>query len=148
MCWGGSAYKCIWPRCRYITQYVNIWMPSPTQQTSIFQKPKDSAPNQTWVPDLLKLESGPATLNHRATRTFKTCRTWLFSSGGTDFFSFRLSNNRNDNSQHNNSRPVTMNQNYTYFLSDWQNIHFLVCRRILIISLCVPWHEKGWRLLI
>ena len=25
---------------------------------------------------------------------------------------------------------------------------FLVCRRILVISLCVPWDEKGWKLMV
>ena len=35
-----------------------------------------------------------------------------------------------------------MNKNYTYFLSDRQEIYFLACRRTLVISVCVPWDEK------
>ena len=36
-----------------------------------------------------------------------------------------------------------MNQNYTHLVwSDWQNIYFLVCCRILGIHLCAPWEEK------
>ena len=44
-----------------------------------------------------------------------------------------------------------MNQNYTFFLcvrSAKNRIHFLVCRRILGISLCVPRDEKGWKSLL
>ena len=29
-----------------------------------------------------------------------------------------------------------MNQNYFYFLSDWQKVHFLVCHRILVVYVC------------
>ena len=32
-------------------------------------------------------------------------------------------------------------------MSDWQKIYFLVCPRILVISLCVPGDEKVWKLL-
>ena len=39
---------------------------------------------------------------------------------GTDLFPLDCQI-KNDNSQHNNSCPVWVNQNYTYFLSDWQN---------------------------
>ena len=42
---------------------------------------------------------------------------------GTDRFSLRLSNKKNNNSQH-NSHLVWMNQNYTYFLSDQQKYIF------------------------
>ena len=36
-----------------------------------------------------------------------------------------------------------MNQNYTYiFLLGSEKIYFFLCRRILVISLCVPLHEK------
>ena len=41
-----------------------------------------------------------------------------------------------------------MNQNYTYFLSDRQKIYFLVCLRIVVIRLCVPWDEQGWKSLV
>ena len=42
--------------------------------------------------------------------------------------------------------PSSVNQNYTYlFLSNQQKIYFLVCRRMLVISLCVPGDEKGWK---
>ena len=52
------------------------------------------------------------------------------------------------NSQYYNNRPVKMNQNYTYFSCEiGKNIYFLVCHRILGISLCVPWDEKGGKLL-
>ena len=54
---------------------------------------------------------------------------------GTDSIPLRLSNLKNDNSQHNNSPPVVTNENYTYFLSDQQKIYLLVCHRILVISL-------------
>ena len=59
-----------------------------------------------------------------AKRIFKTCNTYLVRR--TDLFSLRLSNKKNDNSQHNKSRPLWLNQNYTHFLSDWQKIYFLV----------------------
>ena len=55
---------------------------------------------------------------------------------GTDLFSLRLLKKKNDNSQHNSAPPVWTNQNYTYFLLDRQKIYFLVCPRILVISLC------------
>ena len=41
-----------------------------------------------------------------------------------------------------------MNQNFIYILSDRQKIYFLVCCRILVISLCVPWDRKDWKSLI
>ena len=34
------------------------------------------------------------------------------------------------------------------FLSDRWKIYFLVCCRILVISLWVPWDEKSWKLLM
>ena len=77
-----------------------------------------------------------AIFNRCAARIFKICNTYLVK--GTDLFSLRLSNKKN-NSQHNNSRPVWINQ---------QNLYFLVCHRILVISLCVPWDEKGWKSLL
>ena len=48
-----------------------------------------------------------------AARTFKTCNTWLFIQGHWPLFP-KMSNKKNDNSQHNNC-PVWINQNYTYF---------------------------------
>ena len=80
--------------------------------------------------------------NWCAIRIFKTCTTWLFSQGHWPLFP-RLSNKKNDNSQPNNSRPVWMNQNYTVFCQIGKKKFFLVCCRILVISLCVPWDEKG-----
>ena len=38
-----------------------------------------------------------------------------------------------------------MNQNHTFFVSDKHKIYFLVCCRILVISLCVPWDAEGWK---
>ena len=35
-----------------------------------------------------------------------------------------------------------MNQNYTYFCQISKKIQFLVCRRILVISICAPDMEK------
>ena len=35
-----------------------------------------------------------------------------------------------------------------YFLSDWQKVYFLMCCRILVISLCVSWDEKGSKSLL
>ena len=35
-----------------------------------------------------------------------------------------------------------------FFLSNWQKVYFVVCHRILVISLCVPWDEKGWKWLV
>ena len=64
---------------------------------------------------------------------------------GTDL-SFRLSNTKkSDNSQHSHCCLVWMNQNYTHlFLSNQQKAHFLVCCRTVVVTLRVPWHEKGW----
>ena len=62
---------------------------------------------------------------------------------GTDLFTFRMSNLKNDNSQYNNNCLAWINQNHTYFLSDQQKPHFVVCHRILVVSLCVPWDKKG-----
>ena len=45
----------------------------------------------------------------------------------TDLFSFRLSNNKNHSSQHNNSHLAWMNQNYTYsFCQMGQKIYIFV----------------------
>ena len=40
---------------------------------------------------------------------------------------------------------VSESELYLLFLSDQQKIHFLVSHRILVISFCVPWDEKGWK---
>ena len=56
--------------------------------------------------------------------------------------------NKNDNSQHNNSYSVWMNQSYTYIFCQLGKLCFLVCHRILVISLCVLWDEEGWKLLL
>ena len=61
------------------------------------------------------------------------------------FFPLVCQIKKSGSSQHNNSHSVWMNQNYAYFLSDRQNIYILVCRRSLVISLCVPSNEKGWK---
>ena len=62
---------------------------------------------------------------------------------GTDLSSLRMSNKKNDNSQH-NSHLLWMNQNHTYFFvrSVKDITYFWVCRRILVISLCAAWDEK------
>ena len=52
---------------------------------------------------------------------------------------------KNDNSQHNNSCPAWINQLYLFSWPDWQKPYFLVCCRILVISLCGPWDAKGWK---
>ena len=64
-----------------------------------------------------------------------------------ELFSLRLSNKKkNGNSQHNNSHPVWMNQNYTIFYVNWQeNIFSGVPQNFS--SLCMTWDEKGWKLL-
>ena len=67
---------------------------------------------------------------------------------GTDLSSLILSNKKNDNSQHNKSCLVWMNQNYTYFFVDWQKNFFLVCHTILVISLCVPWDDKRLKIAV
>ena len=67
---------------------------------------------------------------------------------GTDLLSLRLSNFKMTTA---NTTAVTwMNQNYTYFFVTLAKnvICCLVCCRILVISLCVPWDEKGWKTLI
>ena len=65
----------------------------------------------------------------------------------TDFFSLTLLNKNNESSQH-NSHLGWMNQNYTYFVVRTAKKYiFSVCYRILVISLCVPWDEKYWKLL-
>ena len=58
---------------------------------------------------------------------------------GTDFFSLRWSNTKMTANQYNNSHLVWMDQNYTYFL---------LCHRILVINLCVPWNDKGCKSLV
>ena len=58
---------------------------------------------------------------------------------GTDLFSLKTVKYKNDNSQRNNSHPVWINQNHTYIFDRSAKIYFLVCRRILVISVCVPW---------
>ena len=40
-----------------------------------------------------------------------------------------------------------MNQNYTICVRA-AKIYFVVCCRILVIILCVPWDEKSWKLLL
>ena len=47
---------------------------------------------------------------------FLKCAVPTVQSGAPAFFPLRLSNFKNDSRQHNNSRPVWMNKNYTYFL--------------------------------
>ena len=54
---------------------------------------------------------------------------------------------KNDNSHHNKSHSVWMNQNYAYFCQISKKYILLVCHRILVISLCVPCDEKGQKLL-
>ena len=67
----------------------------------------------------------------------------------TDLFSLRLSVKKNYNSQPNNSHPIRMKQNYAFIfcqISKNYNIFFLMCHRISVITLCVPWDEKGWKI--
>ena len=40
-----------------------------------------------------------------------------------------------------------MDQNYTYFCKIGKDCILCMCRRILVISLCVPWEDKGWKFL-
>ena len=60
------------------------------------------------------------------------------------FFPLVCQIKKSGSSQHNKSHSVWMNQNYAYFLSDRQNIYFGVPQK-LVISLCVPSNEKGWK---
>ena len=57
---------------------------------------------------------------------------------GTDHFALRFSNKNNDNRQHNNSCLVRMNHSYTFCYQMGKKYTFLVCRRILVISLECP----------
>ena len=67
---------------------------------------------------------------------------------GTDLFSMRLWNKKNDNGQHNNSHLVWRNQNlYLFFVRLAKNI-YLVCCRILVISFHVAWDDKSWKALV
>ena len=76
-------------------------------------------------------------------RTLKTCSTWLLGALTSFPWCCQI---KSDNSQHNNSCPVWMLQNYTYFLVRLAKIYnFLVCLRILAVGWCVPWDEKGWK---
>ena len=60
--------------------------------------------------------------------------------GGTDLFSFTLSNKKSNNSKNNSSCLVWMIWNCIYFFVRLAKSMFLVCHRILVISLCVPWN--------
>ena len=91
----------------------------------------------------------PVIFNHGATRISKTCDTWPFNQGHWPLLPY-LDCQKNDNSQ-NNSRPVWMNQNYTCLFGVFVRLakmYFWVCCRILVISLCVPWREQGWKSLL
>lgn len=54
---------------------------------------------------------------------------------GTDHFALRFSNKHNDHRQHNNSCLVGINKNYTFFCHIGKKYIFLLCHRILVISI-------------
>ena len=89
-----------------------------------------------------------AIFNWCATRICKTCNTWLKSGAWTSFPLDRQI--RKWQQPHNSSHPMWMNQNHSYFFvrSAKKILHFLVCQRTLVISLCVPRDEKGWKSLV
>ena len=60
---------------------------------------------------------------------------------GSDLFSLRLSNLKNDNNQYNNSHLCELKL-YLFFVRSAKIFIFFMCWRILVISLCVPWDEK------
>ena len=56
---------------------------------------------------------------------------------GTDLFSLNLSNKKNGNSQDNNKLPgVNISKLHLFFCQMGKTEFFLVCCRILVISLC------------
>ena len=62
---------------------------------------------------------------------------------GTDHFSPRLSNKKMTIA----NTAITVQCEWIKIIpisSHQQKIYFLVCCIILVISLCVPWDEKGW----
>lgn len=88
-----------------------------------------------------------AIFNQCAPRIFETCNTWLLR--GIDFFFIGLSN----------KKMAVVNTIITIWC-EWKItpfflcqigksiMYFLVCWRIFVISLRVPWHGKGWKLLV
>ena len=64
------------------------------------------------ITDVLISPRPMPTSTHPYPRIFETCKAWLFSQG---HWPLLLDCQKNDNSQHNNSHPVWMNKNYTYF---------------------------------
>ena len=73
-----------------------------------------------------------------AARISNTCNAWLCSQ----LTSFPLDCQINKRKGH-NSCAVWMNQNYTiFFVRSAKHTYFLVCHRILVISLCVLWDKK------
>lgn len=78
---------------------------------------------------------------------FKTCNTWLFC-WGTDLFSLGLSN-WNKMTTANITKAVQFEWVKLYLFSGKiVKKYIYVCHRDLEISLCVPWGEKGWTLLL
>ena len=65
----------------------------------------------------------------------------------TDLLSPRLSN-KNMTTVNTTKLSCGNESKLCLFLSDQQKIYCLVYGRTLVISLCVPWHEKGWKSLL
>ena len=84
--------------------------------------------------------------NQCATRIFETCNTWLVR--GTDLFSLRLSNEKMTTANTTTTVLCEWINIIPMFLSDQQKVYFLVCCRILVTGLCVPWDENGWKFVI
>ena len=83
--------------------------------------------------------------NQCAARIFKAWNTWLLSPEYWPLFSEAVKL-KNDNSHHNNSHLMQMNQNYTFFcqIDKKPNILLVYCR-ILVISLWAPRDERSWK---
>ena len=85
----------------------------------------------------------PEIFNQYTARIFKTCNTYLVR--GPDLFSLRLSNLKMATANRAITICCELIKTIPVFRSDWQKIVFLVCCRIVVISLCVLWEEKGWK---
>ena len=92
--------------------------------------------------------SSAATSTCCAARIFKTCNIWLFSQGHWPLFPWIIKGKR-DNSQHNNSHPVWMNQNKPFFGQVGKKIKFIFgvpqnCSNEFMCA--VRW--RGWKSLV